>query len=256
MYDNNIYKVGESYEALKTMENCAIMLWNNYLGFKIIYRTPYPTAEDKLFFDTGRPFEFRWWEHGDGVIFFAFKFGGIKMWCDSVFSASPKLYEKNVPTFPDKFDKDDGYRVSIIGIDSRLGEVFGIREIALPNGFSRYLNAACCRTKSRALSAEDFNKVVDRVFEPQEGVSHDGSYIANLAWEYEALKYASYNRTLKKHSQLIERHPVLLKNIKKKSENYYVFSTEASDLISFSTAAEEEAARARLSRELHYEDKN
>lgn len=237
MYDNNIYKVGETYDTLKTMENCAIMLWNNYLGFKIVLRTPNPTAEDKLFFDTGRPFELRWWEHHEGVVFFAFRFGGIKMWCDSVFSASENLYEKNVPNFPRNIKVDEGYKVTVIGINSSTGEVFGIREIALPFVFSQRLNAACIRTATANLTAEEFNRVADSVYEPQDGTVHDGSYIANIAWESDAEDYAGHERIIKKYKDYIIRHPKTRRFPRKKG-NYYVFSTESSELIHFPSEPE------------------
>jgi len=209
MNDNNIYKVGETYDNLKTNENNVFFVWNNHVGMRLIYRVSNPSEADLAFFETGRPFEIRWWTY-EGVCLFAFRFGGINMWCESAFSPSPSLYVVGKsPIFPKKVNAGMGLPITITGINSSTGEVFGQRTIGLSHGFSEWWLLWANNQRKKFLSADRFNEIVDSVYD-----THDASYIAEQAMAKE-----------------IEKAKAAKKWKVKKKVNYYIFSVDSSLII-------------------------
>ena len=128
------YEVGRCYEEWKDGHEGFIIEWDNTAGFILYAKLKGISDTEKRQFDCDIPLEIRYTTIDD-ICYFLFRFGNMP-WADCPFS--PAIY-KNVgrtAEFP-KVEKNSGFGLQVLLIDTKSGELCKIRLIGLGHDFSK-----------------------------------------------------------------------------------------------------------------------
>ena len=161
-----LFKVGMRRGEWMGTPDGMIMEWNDVSGLVLFVYYNNPRNREKEQLDAGKRFEIAF-KDIDNVGFFAVKFGE-QPWADCCFS--PNLYPEK-PKF-DEPGPGKTYALHIMFIDSAVGELKGLRSIALGREFTEKFRQWCLQSLKKNVGRFYYNRVIDEAFKKYPTPAH------------------------------------------------------------------------------------
>lgn len=156
-----IFSVGKCYSEWQTKQNGYRLEWSE-TGFVLYVMLNGINEVEKSQFITQKKVVIRFTVIKD-ICYFTFMFGEMP-WGDCPFS--PVLYSQKL-IFPNLFpdlENGKGYSLTVLLIDTGIGELCKIRLISLGHDFSVKLRKWLIKATNKPLSFEEYNKQIDEVY--------------------------------------------------------------------------------------------
>lgn len=179
MLNRNYYYVGQKLDEFKNQPDGNIMLYKGSGAFFLFVLLDQPLKEEIYEFENMNHFEITYSEFVS-VGFFGIKVGDKLAWGDCPFS--PNVVAKGLK-YP-KLEDKEGYSLTIILVDTSMGQVKSIRVLGLGHGFSNELSYYLNQSRKNAITKDYYDDVVNYVYR---NISTD--YIVKSALTYCVLGY-------------------------------------------------------------------